>query len=103
MSKIEHDVTFATGRVELDGRVFVNCAFQKVRLAYIGRDITALWNCTFPEKDSLEFELGDLELLEGAHQFFELLEIDFHGAGNIAPGRRNGRLYPAFTESEEVP
>jgi hypothetical protein len=60
MSDVEHNATFASGRVELDGRVFIDCVFQKVRLAYMGRDITALWNCVFSEKDSLEFQLGEV-------------------------------------------
>lgn len=59
MRSIEQDIQFNEGRVELDGRAFVNCTFQHVRLAYMGRDLIVLWNCSFPDIDSLEVELGD--------------------------------------------
>lgn len=59
MGVVERDITFTGQRVELDGRVFTDCVFQQVRLAYEGRDLVVLWNCSFPDLNSLEVELGN--------------------------------------------
>lgn len=58
MSAVERDVPFNGGRVELDGRVFVNCTFQNVTLAYEGRDLVVLWNCSFPDPNSIRLQMS---------------------------------------------